>query len=357
MWSRNPLTLRLGIDWPVLQAPMAGGISTPAMAAAVSEAGGLGSFAAGALPPAAVRDGIRAIRERTRRPFAVNFFVPSGPAAPPGGAVLDAAVRAVQPFRDELRLGPPARPAPPPPFEEQVDAALDAGAPVLSFTFGLPAAPLVARLREAGIVLVGTATTPAEAADAEAAGCDAVVAQGAEAGGHRGGPALDGSPPALIGTLALVPRVVDRVRIPVIAAGGIADGRGVAAALALGASAVQCGSAFLACAESGASAPYRAAVAARDDGDRTALTDAFSGRVARGVRNRFATGMAGRALLPFPYQNGLTQDLRAAAARAGDAGLLSMWVGQGPSPRAGAGAAEVVASLVREAAAVLDALR
>jgi len=356
MWTRNDLTQRLRIDVPILQAPMAGGISTPALAAAVSEVGGLGSFAAAALPAAAVRDGIRAIRGMTARPFAANFFVPSGPSSPPTGEALAAALEAVRPFREELGLGPAAAPAPPPPFEEQVDAALAEGVPVVSFTFGLPPAHVLARLHRAGVVLLGTATTPSEAAAVEAAGCDAVIAQGAEAGGHRGGLPVAGGPPALIGTLALVPRVVDRVRIPVVAAGGIADGRGVAAALALGASAVQCGSAFLACAESGASPAYREAVTADDDADRTTLTDAFSGRMARGVRNRFMTGMAGRPVLPFPFQNGLTQDLRAAAARAGDPGLLSMWVGQGPSPRSGKGAAEVVAGLVRGATAVLDAL-
>jgi nitronate monooxygenase len=355
MWSQNDLTRRLRIDWPVLQAPMAG-VSTPALAVAVSEAGGLGAFAAGPLSPEAVREGLRAIRAGTSRPFAANFFVSSGPASPPTGEALAAAEEAVRPFREELGLGPAATPPPLPPLEEQLDAALSVGVPVVSFTFGLPPQAVLERLRRAGVVLLGTATTPAEAAAAEAAGCDAVVAQGAEAGGHRGGFPVAGEPPALIGTLALVPRVVDRVRIPVVAAGGIADGRGVAAALALGASAVQCGSAFLACAESGASPAYREVVVASDDGDRTALTAAFSGGMARGVRNRFVTGMAGRPILPFPFQNGLTRDLRATAARAGDPGLLSMWVGQGPSPRAGTGAALVVARLVREAAAVLDLL-
>jgi nitronate monooxygenase len=356
MWSQNDLTRRLRIEWPVLQAPMAGGISTPALAAAVSEAGGLGSFAAGALPPAAVREGLRAIRARTARPFAANFFVSPGPPPLPTGEAVAAALEAVRPFREELRLGPAAPPSPPPPFEEQLEAALQEGVPVVSFTFGLPAAGVLDRLRAAGVVVLGTATTPAEAAAVEAAGCDAVVAQGAEAGGHRGGFPVAGDAPALIGTLALVPRVVDRVRIPVVAAGGIADGRGVAAALALGASAVQCGSAFLACAESGAPPAWQETVVAVDDADRTALTDAFSGRMARGVRNRFVTAMTGRPVLPFPFQNGITQDLRAAAARAGDPGLLSMWVGQGPSPRGGVRAADVVASLVRGASAVLDAL-
>ena len=185
---------------------------------------------------------------------------------------------------------------------------------------------------------------------------DAVVAQGAEAGGHRGTFGAEARA-GLIGTVALVPRVVDRIRLPVVAAGGIADGRGLAAALALGASAVQVGSAFLGCSESGASPAYRAAVTAPDDGDRTALTSAFSGRMARGVRNRFVEGMAGRPVLPFPFQNALTQDMRGAAARAGDAGLLSMWVGQGPPPRSGLGAGEVVAAMVRQAGAVLDGLR
>ncbi len=355
MWFPNELTRRLGIEWPVLQAPMAGGISTPEMAAAVSEAGGLGAFAVGGLPPDAVRDGIRRIRGLTSRPFAVNFFT-FGDAGPvPGAAALEAAAGALRPFRAEVGLGPPGAPRHPPSLDDQVDAALAEGFAVFSFTFGIPPPTILDRVRRAGARVVGTATTPGEAAALEAAGADVVVAQGAEAGGHRG--TFEPGDRALVGTLALVPRVADRVRVPVVAAGGIADGRGLAAALALGASGVQCGSAFLACAESGASPAYRAAVTAPDDGDRTAITEAFSGRRARGVRNRFVTGMEGRPVLPFPFQNGLTQDMRAAAGRAGDAGLLSMWVGQGPSPRAGMGAGDVVREMVREAAAVLDALR
>ena len=356
MWNRNDFTRRLGIEWPVLQAPMAGGISTPALAAAVTNAGGLGSFAVGALHPDAVRDGIRATKRLTSGPFAVNFFTPAEEQETPSDADLAAAVEALGPFRAQVGLGAPGRPGPPPRLEDQLDAALAEGFPVLSFTFGIPSPRLLARMRESGILLVGTATTPGEAAALELAGVDAVVAQGAEAGGHRGTFGAEARA-GLIGTLALVPRVADRVRIPVVAAGGIADGRGLAAALALGASAAQVGSAFLGCSESGASPAYRAAVTAPDDGDRTALTSAFSGRMARGVRNRFVDGMAGRPVLPFPFQNALTQDMRGAAARAGDAGLLSMWVGQGPPPRSGLGAAEVLATMVRQASAVLDGLR
>jgi nitronate monooxygenase len=356
MWNRNDFTRKLGIDWPILQAPMAGGISTPALAAAVANAGGLGAFAVGALPPDAVRAGIREIRRLTPRPFAVNFFTPGHVPSVPSDAELSTAAGAVRPFRAQVGLGDPERPGPLPRLEDQVDAALAEGFAVFSFTFGIPSPSIVSRVRKNGILVLGTATTPGEAAALEQAGADAVVAQGAEAGGHRGTFDADADR-ALIGTLALVPRIVDRVAIPVVAAGGISDGRALAAVLALGASAAQIGTAFLACAESGASPAYRAAVTDPDDGDRTALTRAFSGRPARGVRNRFIEGMEGRPVLPFPFQNALTQDMRAAAARAGDAGLLSMWVGQGPPPRTGSGAAEVMAEMVRRAGAVLDGLR
>lgn len=353
MWNRNDFTRRLGIEWPVLQAPMAGGVSTPALAAAVTNAGGLGALAAGYLPPDAVRRAVAETRRLTSGPFVVNFFTPRGEPGVPSDAGFAAAVDAMRPFRAQVGLGDPARPGLPPRFEDQLEAALAEGFPILSFTFGIPHPEALARVRRAGILVLGTATTPGEAAALEAAGVDAVVAQGAEAGGHRG---TFGSGAPLIGTLALVPRIVDRVRLPVVAAGGIADGRGLAAALALGASAVQVGSAFLACPESGASPAYRAAVTAADDDDRTALTTAFSGREARGIRNRFIDGMAGRPVLPYPLQNALTQDLRAAAAQAGDPGLLSLWVGQGPSPREGRGAAEIVAEMARQAGAVLDDL-
>jgi len=356
MWNQNDLTRRLGIEWPIVVAPMAGGPSTPALAAAASNAGALGSFAAGYLAPDAVRDAVREIRRLTSRPFAVNFFARDSPAGPPSEVEVESAAAALRPLRAELALGPAAPPAALPGLDDQLDAALDAGFPVVSFTFGMLPPGALARVRAAGAVVLGTATTDEEAALLEAGGVDAVVAQGAEAGGHRGtfaGPAER----ALVGTMALVPRVARRVRVPVVAAGGIADGRGVLAALALGASAVQLGTAFLATPESGASAPYKAAVAEPAAGDRTALTRAFTGRLARSLRNRFVDEMEGRPVLPYPFQNSLTQDLRKAAARAGRADLLSLFAGQGAPPRAGVAAGDVVAALVREARAALDALR
>jgi nitronate monooxygenase len=205
------------------------------------------------------------------------------------------------------------------------------------------------------MVVMGTATTVAEAVALERAGVDAVVAQGAEAGGHRGtfvGPAET----SLIGTMALVPQVVDAVTVPVVASGGIMDGRGIAAALALGASAVQMGTAFLTCEEAGVPPAYKEALLAADETD-TALTRAFSGRMARGVRNRFLTEMADHDPLPFPIQNALTRPMRAAAAAAGEADYLSLWAGQGVPMARQQSAADLMARLVRGTDAAIAGLR
>jgi len=356
MWNRNDFTRLVGIEWPIIVAPMAGGPSTPDLVAAASNAGALGSFAAGYLPPDAVRDAVREIRRRTSRPFAVNFFAPLPAERAPSPLEVERAQAALRPFRDEAGLGAPPAPSGLPRLDEQLDAALAEGFAALSFTFGILPGPVLERARRAGLVVMGTATTDTEAGLLEAAGVHAVVAQGAEAGGHRG--TFAGPPErALIGTMALVPRVVRRVKVPVVAAGGIGDGRGLAAALVLGASAAQLGTAFLAAAESGASAPYKKAVAGPSGDDRTGLTRAFTGRLARGLRNRFLERMEGQPVLPYPLQNSLTQDLRQAAARGGNAELLSLWAGQGPAPRAGAACADIVLSLVRDAQAALEGLR
>ncbi len=357
MWPRNDLLRRLGVPHPIIQAPMAGGPSTPALVAAVSSAGALGSFAGGYLPADAIRSAIREIRRLTDRPFGVNLFVPEPDRRSPTDEELARAQEALRPFRDELGIPAPPRIPPPPPFEAQLDAVLEERVPVFSFTFGaLPEAD-VKRLHDRGILVLGTATTPGEAAVLELSGVDAVVAQGSEAGGHRG---TFGGPPegGLIGTVALVPQVVDRVGVPVIAAGGIVDGRGIVAALALGASAVQMGTAFLASAESGAHFRHKEAVLTRSDEDRTALTRAFTGRLARGVRNRFMVEIERRgAILPYPLQGLLTQDIRQASARAGRDEFLSLWAGQAAPLATGKGAREIVEDLVAQAREVLKRLR
>lgn len=342
------LMQRLGLRHPIIQAPMAGGSDGPALAGAVSAAGGLGSLGAAYLTPEQIGEAARAVRARTNSAFAINLFVPT---PPPPAFDPAAALRRVAPFHADLGL-----PAPVPPsaqgidFAAQLAAALASGAQVLSFTFGILPSDAIAAARARGMLLVGTATTVEEALALERAGVDAIVAQGSEAGGHRGtfaGP----FEAAMIGTMALVPQVVDAVRLPVVAAGGIMDGRGVAAALALGAVAAQLGTAFLTCDEAGAPPAFKAAIlAAREDGTR--VTRAFSGRPARGIVNRFMDAIDGpesaQDILPFPVQNALTRPLRTAAAKAGRAEFLSLWAGQGVRLARKQPAADLVERLAAE---------
>jgi nitronate monooxygenase len=345
-------TVRMRIQHPLVLAPMAGGPSTPALCAAVSEAGGLGSYGAAYLPPGKLREEIRAIRALTGKPFAINLFTDDGAQAE-DHAVRDAQ-GALARYRQELGLPPPAPPGPQVKLADAFPVLLEERVPVFSFTFGIPPPEMLDACRKQGIITLGTATTVAEARAMEDSGVDLVCAQGSEAGGHRG--TFDrGAEPALIGTLALVPQVVDAVKVPVIAAGGIMDGRGFAAALALGASAVSLGTAFLLCPEAGTSKPYRAALAqARDDA--TVITRAFSGRSARGLGNRFTREMSGAPLLPYAAQNSLTREIRAAAAKAGDAGLLSLWAGQAAPLSREMPAGELVAQILREAEDVIERL-
>jgi len=351
-WPQTRLTELLGIRYPIVQAPMAGGPNTVELAAAVSEAGGLGSLAGAMLSPDELREEIRAIRAATSRPFAVNLFADDGVPAEERG--LRAAQEATARYRTELGLPPPGAPAPGVGLREAFPVLLEERVPVFSFTFGIPPREMLDACRKSGILTMGTATTVAEARALEQAGVDFICAQGAEAGGHRGTFDRDAEP-ALIGTLALVPQVTDAVRVPVIAAGGVMDGRGFAAALALGASAVSLGTAFLRCPEAGTSGPYRAALReARDDS--TVITRAFSGRAARGLANRFTREMSGEPLAPFPVQNALTREIRAAAVKGGDSGLLSLWAGQGAPMLREEPAREIVARIVREAEAVIARL-
>lgn len=334
---------------PIVQGPMLG-VSTPAMVTAVSLAGGLGSLAASNLAPAAIEASVSRIGEATGgAPFAINLFVQE--PAHPSSETVAAAIERLRPWREELGL--PAQSVPnqwAEDFSSQFDALLRAAPPVASFTFGCLAVGQVAALKGRGVYVVGTATTVAEARAWEAVGADAVCAQGFESGGHRGtflAPVVD----SLVGVVALVPAVCAAIRIPVIAAGGIMDGRGVAAALMLGAAAAQMGTAFLLAPEAATSQPYRDAVRAAGD-DPTRLTRAVSGRHARGIENRFMREM--RAIeddVPaYPVQNALTGELRAAAASLGSPDQLSLWAGQGVHLVREGGVAEIVEAVWREAA-------
>ena len=345
-------TERMGILHPLVLAPMAGGPSTPALCAAVSEAGGLGSHGGAYVAPQKLREDIRAIRAATSRPFAVNLFADDGVAA--DESTLRGAQARLQRYRKELGLSEASPPAASVRLSDAFPVLLEERVPVFSFTFGIPPREMLDACRKNGIATMGTATTVAEARALEEAGVDFICAQGAEAGGHRGTFDRDAAP-ALIGTVALVPLVVDAVRLPVIAAGGIMDGRGFAAGLALGASAVSLGTAFLLCPEAGTSPPYRAALReARDDA--TVITRAFSGRAARGLSNRFTREMADAPLAPYPVQNSLTREIRAAAAKASDPGLLSLWAGQAAALAREMPAGLLVAQILREADAAVKRL-
>lgn len=348
MPMQTVLTKRLGIACPIIQAPLAGGGDTPELVSAVSKAGGLGSIGAAYLTPAEILEAGRAVRASTDRPFAVNLFAPLPLPEPRDAAPV---LARVAPFFEELGLNPPAAPQlPANSFDAQLEAALETGASVFSFTFGLLTPDAIARIRNRGLLIMGTATTVEEALALERSGADAVIAQGSEAGGHRG-TFLGEFDQGMIGTISLVPQVADAVSIPVVASGGIMDGRGIAAALALGASAVQIGTAFLTCHESGIPEAYRNAIlTAREDGTR--VTRAFSGRPARGIVNRFMTefesGNRAEEILPFPLQNALTRPLRSAAAKQDRAEFLSLWAGQGLRMARRQSAAEVMARLDRE---------
>jgi nitronate monooxygenase len=352
---RAGLTTRLELDGPLIQAPMAGGASTPELAAAASNAGALGSLGGAYLSPVELEKVIRKTAQLTSRPFAVNLFAPV--VEPELNELqIQAAVEATRPYRRDLGLPDPAlKPPYCPNFEEQFAVVLNERPAVFSFTFGLIDRRLLAECRKRDILTIGSATTLEEALALEENGVDAVVAQGAEAGAHRAtfSPTRDDP---LIGLAALVPALAGRLSIPVVAAGGIMNGAGIASARALGAEAAQLGTAFLACAESGISEPYRSALL-DPKGGATRLTRAFSGRWARGLPNRFMLEMAAaeNTILPFPAQNTLTQDIRKKAAEAGSSDYLSLWAGQGVGLIRPMKARTLVETLYRETAKSIDA--
>jgi nitronate monooxygenase len=373
---RTALSLRL----PIIQGPMTGA-DTPALAAAVSAAGGLGTLGCGMRSPAAMAEAAAEVRRRTDRPFGLNLFVQDTPA--PDAATVEKAVARLAPLYAEFGLTPavPARWCED--FAAQFDALVEARPAVASFTFGILNAAQVERLHSAGCTVIGTATSVAEAMAWADVGADAVVASGMEAGGHRGtflptgrlqaeglapaekapaakGPSQADFAASMVGTMALIPQCVDALRprgVAVIAAGGIMDGRGIAAAQALGAEAVQMGTAFLACDESGIGPAYRDALA-HATGTDTRTTRVFSGRPARGIVNTMLQRLhAHEADVPaYPVQNALTGALRRASAEAGRADYLSLWAGQGVAAVRPMPAAALVAVLEAEWRAALAAV-
>jgi len=336
-----------GTPLPIVQAPMAG-VQGPSLALAVTQAGGLGSLPAATLTPEALRRDLLALRERTAGPINVNFFC-HAPPAPDAGR--EAAWRALlAPYYAEFDLDPEAvvaGPARSPFNHELADVLAELPTAVVSFHFGLPSPELLERVRATGAKVLSSATTVDEARWLDARGVDAVIAQGLEAGGHRGH-FLSDDLDAQAGTFALLPQIVRAVRVPVIAAGGIADAGGVAAARALGASGVQVGTAYLLCPEATTSAVHRQALTA-DAGGATELTNLFTGRPARGIRNRLIRELGAlRGDVPaFPLAAGAVSPLRGKAEAQGSGDFSPLWARQNTTGCRAVPAAEITRELAR----------
>ena len=337
----------LGVSNVIFLAPMGGGAGTPELAAAVSIAGGLGSLGGAYLTPEQLGDAIRRARSLTERPFGVNLFA--------GGYETDERrnpqpmLSALAGIHESLGIPPPVLPnTQTNPFDEQLEVVLKERPAVFSFTFGIPEERAMTRIKERGIRTFGTATTADEAVMLERSGVDAIVAQGAEAGAHRGTFAHPFEQ-AMVPTLDLVAAIHRKVSVPVIASGGLMDGRDISRSLKCGASAAQLGTAFLPCPESNASAAWKRAILEASS-DSTVITRAFSGRPARGLANRFTTMFAEREkdILPFPLQNSLTRPMRGAAARLDRPEFLSLWAGQGVARARSMPAMQLVQTLLDE---------
>ncbi|KZE72023.1 nitronate monooxygenase [Paenibacillus polymyxa] len=349
------LTRALKIQYPIFQAPMAGGVSTPELVAAVSNAGGLGNLGGGYLTPEQLRSDIQKIRQQTDQPFGVNLFVPE--QSEESEEAIFQMTDYLNKYRDELGTAQnPLILKSSESFEEQVQVLLEERVSIFSFTFGIPSQDMIQTIKQHGIFVIGTATTVDEAKQLEVGGVDAIVAQGSEAGGHRGTFLKDASH-ALIGTMAIVPQIVDHVSIPVIAAGGVMDGRGLAASLLLGADAVQMGTAFLACPESGAHEMYKQKILSTNE-DSTQITRAYSGKAARGIETKFMIDMHQyRGTIPaYPIQNAMTRDIRQAAAKANSPEYMSLWAGQGLRLANDQPAASIVKQTIDEASILVQRL-
>jgi nitronate monooxygenase len=351
-WPDTRLIDLFGVELPIVQAPMANSSGVD-MAVAVAEAGGLGSFPCAGLSDDKVSEGVEAIRSRTTKPINLNFFCHDEPAR---DLAREAAwLERLAPYYRELGVEVPKPPlkATIYRFSEATCGVVEAVRPeVVSFHFGLPVPELVARVKRAGCKIICSATTRREAVWLAARGVDAIIVQGAEAGGHRG-MFLETNVATQIGTFALVQQIVEAVKVPVIAAGGIGDGHGIAAAFALGASAVQIGTAYLCTPEATTSALHRAALA--EPGRETVVADVFSGRPARGVANRFTReqGPINPAHASYPLATPALAPLRKAAEARGSGDFSWFWSGQGAPPPTGLDAGQLTRKLADEALALL----
>ncbi|HUO61165.1 MAG TPA: nitronate monooxygenase [Candidatus Acidoferrales bacterium] len=354
---RTALTDALRISNPIIQAPMAGGGDTVELVAAVSNSGGVGSIGAAYLKPEQIVERGKQVRAATPQIFGINLFAPLD-ATTPSTQNVQRAVSRLSKYYKELGIEPPTEVSTQQfDFNDQLAACFESGAGVFSFTFGIIPKPAVQQVKRRGIFLMGTATTVEEAIALENLGVDAVIAQGCEAGGHRGtfmGPFEAG----MVGGMCLIPQTCSQVGIPVVASGGIMDGRGIAAAIALGACGVQLGTAFLTCKESGVAECYKDAILNAQE-DSTRLTRAFSGRPARGIENRVLRDLAPHQdeILPFPAQNSLTRAMRNEATKQNRSDYLSLWAGQGTRLSRRSSAAELVHSLVAETEEVIRTLQ
>jgi nitronate monooxygenase len=353
-WNQTRVSSILGVEYPIIQGPL-GGLSTQRLTATVSNFGGLGSFGAHGLGPSAIKDVIAEIRELTTKPFAMNLWVSMEDEGARSSGKEEFA-RSLKHIAGHVEtLGAPLpdyKPYVPVRFEDQVRVLIEAKVPVFSFIVGVPPKEILDECRIQGIIMIGTATTAAEARVLDEAGVNVIVASGFEAGGHRGSfllPAED----SLTGTFALTPQVVDAVSAPVVAAGGIGDARGIIAAFALGAEGVQIGTAFLASEDSGASVVHRNALLSKK-AQRTSLTKGFTGRLARGIHNQLIEELnrPGVEILPYPLQRHLVRNLAIPAEKAGREELLQLWAGQNASLSRVSDAKVLLETLVSEVSAV-----
>jgi len=352
MWYHTKAAKILGIQYPILQGPFGGGLSAVELVSAVSDAGGLGAYGAYTLSPQEIIDIDKKIKAATNKPYNLNLWVSDTDAI--DGTVSAENYRKAQalfkPYFDELAIDLPEKPAPfKPRFENQVEAILHQKPPIFSFIFGVPSPDILEQCRRLGIVTIGAATTPDEAIVLESAGVEMIIASGFEAGGHR--PSfLASAESSTTGTFVLLQLIKEKVKIPVIAAGGIANGKAVAAALTLGADAVQIGTAFLATDESNASAMHKQMLFS-DAAKHTTLTRVYTGRLGRGITSRIMKDLDKKedSLLPFPLQSQFMAHLNKAAREQEKWDLLLFWCGQIAPALKYTKVAELMKSIIQEA--------